>query len=159
MAAKHLTWLPISTLHLPYNRRRRTTVVYRRQQGGNRLPRPLEFSRQIAIDLKADADFDKDWCSPSHWFPPLRLGQPEQTVSNEMLFRSLTTNRRIAQRFPANVREFNRSDMSTRWKIMMTERLGDWFDGGIERLQASFSSWLRPALPALLRPIIFASPH
>ena len=67
MAAKHLTWLPISTLHLPYNRCRRTTVVYRRQQGGNRLPRPLEFSRQIAIDLKADADFDKDWCSPSHW--------------------------------------------------------------------------------------------
>lgn len=64
------------------------------------LQRPLEFSGQIAVDLKADADFDKDWGSPGHGFPPLRLrlrwtvGQPIQPVSNEMLRRGLTTTAR-----------------------------------------------------------------
>ena len=64
------------------------------------LQRLLEFSRQITVDLKADADFDKDWGSPGHSFPPLRLrlrptvGQPIQPVSNEMLRRGLTTTAR-----------------------------------------------------------------
>jgi hypothetical protein len=72
----------------------------------------LEFSRQIAVDLKADADFDEDGCSPSHRVPPLRLrlrwtvGQPIQPVSNEMLRGAFTTNRPVAERFRAAAGEF-----------------------------------------------------
>jgi hypothetical protein len=38
-------------------------------------PGELEFGRQIAIDFKANADFNKRRCCPSHgcpsWFPAL----------------------------------------------------------------------------------------
>jgi hypothetical protein len=53
----------------------------------------LEFSRQVAVDLEADADFDKGWGSPGHGYPPYAA---VMKMSNETPRRDLTTNCRIA---------------------------------------------------------------
>jgi len=102
------------------------------------LQRPLEFSGQIAVDLKADADFDKDGGGPGHGFPPLRLrlrwtvGQPIQPVSNEMLRRGLTTTARSPKGSLRPFANFKAGEYATivgpRCKIM-TDALGNRFDG------------------------------
>jgi len=52
----------------------RWPVIYRKMKSpalGAGLPAnfalgALELGRQIAVNLKADADFNDDWCSPGH---------------------------------------------------------------------------------------------
>jgi hypothetical protein len=47
-------------------------------------PGELEFGRQIAIDFKANADFNKPRCCPSHGCPPGFLRLSKQAFAKQV---------------------------------------------------------------------------